>query len=382
MRRRSWLTISMLTAGLASLAACGGGGSEAPSPSTGTPPPAGAPQPAPAPSPAPSAIADLEPGQWMELPNTKIRSVLPQPTPQGSPEAIVLAWNGGTVDSARSRLLVWGGGHSDYWGNEMYALDLPTLSIRRIVEPSPQTAQANCTSALPDGTPTARHTYDGLAYIAHADQFFSVNGSMAPCGDGDRATFTYDFATNRWQMPVAQSPWSEPFGTMAVYDAQTQQVFVKPAGHDFYAYAPQTQQYTRLNGTQDQQVDYHLSAAIDSKRRKFVMIGDGVQVIDLQTFRMSTMATVNAPALVSGGQSPGTGYDALADRIVAWKGGRNVYALDMDSGVWTQVATNAGPTSAAKEQGTFGRWGYVPQYKVFALINDIDENAWVFRLAK
>lgn len=99
----------------------------------------------------------------MELPNTKIRSVLPSVVPQGNPADLVVAWGGGTVDTARNRLLVWGGGHANYWGNEMYALDLPSLSIKRIIDPSPLTSQSNCQSALPDGTPVSRHTYYGLA---------------------------------------------------------------------------------------------------------------------------------------------------------------------------------------------------------------------------
>lgn len=399
----------LLGAALACLAACGGadqnaappGGSEpgttpgptpgpitpdpVPDPTPGPmpePPPQPEPQPnPPPPPPAPSAIADLQPGQWLELPNTKIRSVLPNPLPSGWPAAIVEAWNGGAVDTARSRLLMWGGGHHDYLGNEIYALDLPTMKMRRLVEGSPLHAQSDCKSALPDGTPTARHTYDGLTYLAHSDRFFSVNGSMSPCGYGDGATFTYDFTNNRWQMPLANAPWKGTFGTMAVYDAQTQQVYVKPADHDFFVYSPQANKYTKLN-TEDQFVDYHLSATIDTKRRKFVMIGDGVQVIDLNTHRMTKMATTNTPAFVNTKQSPGIDYDPVADRIVAWHGGRNVYALNMDTGAWTQVASNVGPSSAGKEQGTFGRWGYIPQYKVFALVTDIDENAWVFRLAK
>jgi len=167
---------------------------------------------------------------------------------------------------------------------------------------------------------------------------------------------------------------------MAVYDALTKQVFVKDQ-YSFFAYSIEANKYTKLNNT-DQYVDYHLSAAIDSKRRKFVMLGDGVQIIDLATNKMTTMVTSGAPSFVTSRQSPGVAYDPIADRIVAWHGGSGVYALDMSNGVWSQVATNAGPTASAPGQGTFGRWGYIPQYRVFALINDIDQNAWLFRLAK
>ncbi len=39
-------------------------------------------------------IEDLPPGEWLELPNTKIQSVLPNPLPPGSPAAIINAWGG------------------------------------------------------------------------------------------------------------------------------------------------------------------------------------------------------------------------------------------------------------------------------------------------
>lgn len=315
----------------------------------------------------------------MELPNTKIRSVLPSPLPTGYAPNIVYAWNGGAVDSARSRLLVWGGGHGDYYGNEMYALDLPTLSIKRIVDPSSLTSQSSCTPSLPDGTPVSRHTYDGLTYIAHADRFFATNGSMSPCGYGSADAWTFDFASGKWQLMSTSAP-TTPFGTMAVYDAPSKLVYIKDTA-GFYSYSFDTNKYTKLNSS-TQTVDYHLSGTIDTKRRKFVMIGNGsVQVVDLNTNQLSTMPTSNTPGLVNQ-SSPGIDYDPVADRIVAWHGGTNVWTLNMDTGVWSQAASNQGPSASAPSQGTFGRWGYIPQLRVFALINDIDQNAWVFKLAQ
>lgn len=270
------------------LTACGGGSSsgqaiEAPAPAPG--------QPAAA---SPVAIDDLVAGQWLELRDTKIRSVLPSPLPDGEPSNLIRAWSGGTVDTVRSRLLVWGGGHADYAGNEMYALDLATLTIRRIVDPSPYTGQSNCSPALPDGTPASRHTYDALAYIAHADKLFTTGGSLASCGAGDLSTWTYDFTALKWTRNIALSPMTTPYGTMAVYDATSKLVYVKDQGA-LYTYASETNSYSRL--ADNLAVDYHLSAAIDTKRRKFVMIGDGVQVIDLATNKLTTMSTRNAPAL-------------------------------------------------------------------------------------
>jgi hypothetical protein len=236
----------------------------------------------------------------MELPNTKIRSVLPNPLPAGYAPHIVTAWGGGTVDTLRNRMLVWGGGHADYWGNEMYALELSSLTIKRIVEPSSLTSQASCNSALPDGTPVSRHTYHGLAYMAHTDRMLGVGGSMAPCGYLDPATWAYDFSAKKWNLMVSASPVASQ-GAVAVYDTATKQAYVKDQ-NSFYSYSLETNKYTKLG---DMYVDYHVTAAIDSKRRKFVMIGDGVQVIDLATNKMTNMATSGATRWQTGSW-PGT----------------------------------------------------------------------------
>ena len=110
------------------------------------------------------------------------------------------------------------------------------------------------------------------------------------------------------------------------------------------------------------------------------MIGDGVQVIDLNTKVMTRITTTNTPGFVTSQNAPGIAYDPVADRIVAWHGGNKVYALDMDTGVWSQVATSGGPTFSPPGNGTYGRWAYIPQFRVFALVNSIDQNAWVFKL--
>src|SRR5581483_490933 len=64
---------------------------------------------------------------WTALPNTKLQTVCPGGIP-GSCAAEVYAWSGATADTQRNRLIIWGGGHNDYYGNEVYALDLSSLS--------------------------------------------------------------------------------------------------------------------------------------------------------------------------------------------------------------------------------------------------------------
>jgi hypothetical protein len=214
--------------------------------------------------------------------------------------------------------------------------------------------------------------------LSRQDRLFIISGSLAPCGHAGRGAWTYDFQSGRWELLSPDSP-VRGYGIMAVYDEASDLVYIKDADN-FYAYSPSSNRYRKLNRG-PQKVDYHLAAAIDTKRRLFVMVGNGVQVIDLDGYRMTEMTTIDTPSIVTGKQSPGVGYDPIADRIVVWHGGAEVYALNMDTRRWTQVATGKGPSFPAPYQGTFGRWGYVPKHGVFVVVNDIDQNGWLFKVA-
>ena len=81
----------------------------------------------------------------------------------------------GAFDTKRNQLVMWGGGLDDYFGNEIYALNLTTLSMTRLTEPA--TPYANYVETLADGTqPNSRHTYDGLAYMENVDRLFAFGG--------------------------------------------------------------------------------------------------------------------------------------------------------------------------------------------------------------
>lgn len=84
----------------------------------------------------------LPPGLgWQALPNTQMMNSCPANDPHGacgnmacsiytefdyksSCDYIILPWSGGVGDDLNQRLYVFGGGHVDYGGNQLMALDL------------------------------------------------------------------------------------------------------------------------------------------------------------------------------------------------------------------------------------------------------------------
>src|SRR6266849_7084854 len=143
---------------------------------------------------------------WTRLPNTKLQSVCPPDVFGGQDypfsylcSNVINAWNGGIADTARNRLIIWGGGHNNYAGNEIYSLDLAANppALTRLTDPSPINSDPDsCPAALSDGKPNSRESFNGLVYMPHVDRMFVFNGALAcPNGLGGGDTWTLDLSS-------------------------------------------------------------------------------------------------------------------------------------------------------------------------------------------
>ena len=325
---------------------------------------------------------------WYELPETRLSRVCPPNGFGGSGydfsdhcRYVTEAWNSAVFDRARNRLIIWGGGHEDYLGNELYALDLDSLGVKRLTDPGLPVSTVGCPESVANGRqPNARHTYDGIAYLEHADRLFVFGGSLSSCGYLSRATWTFDFTTSTWEhrRPSGPIPQAVP-GVVTGYDPNTRKVFLHDET-DLYSYDVETDRYRRL--ASGSPIDYHMTGVIDPKRRRFVIVGAGrVYMYDIglrSSFRRRTLATDGADSLVNS-IYPGLAYDPVADRIVAWNGGDTVYSLDLDTGVWVPTTFAGGPGSAL-ENGTFKRWSYSRASGVFVVVNAMDAKLLTLRL--
>jgi len=331
-------------------------------------------------TPLEQTLINLPANTWYAVPNTHMRDVC---LPEGSAVdgfqgcgAIVEAWGGGAYDAVHRKMIIWGGGHETYYGNEVYAFDIPSARWERLNDPSPGPFNRD---PLADGKPVSRHAFDGLQYITHANRFFGYGGAQAQNGGGTHVTWTFDVDTKTWRnmLPAGASPGvGHVYQLSSAYDAKTRNVYMRDP-FNLYAYNFDTNTWTTRmywEHVWDPQ-----TAAIDSRRDLYFTIGAGEWLV----YDITNNSDVTANWITNGGNAliaegaPGLAYDANSDNLVAWHGGA-VHVLNMQTRAWTRKSAVGAPPLPASN-GTFGRWRYVSQYNVFILVNSVDDNVYFYK---
>jgi len=332
-------------------------------------------------------FSDMKPGEWREIPNSQLESVRPTPLPSGNTGigAVMDAWSGGAYDSKRDRLIVWGGGHSDYAGNEIYTFDVATLKWVRLTDPSSDIGGDESSGVYPDGKPRSRHTYNYVNYIPSLDRFCTFGGAgLYPSGQvGTDRVDCYDFDAKKWENKA--DALVSGTGSMVAYDPASGQLWMQGAGNaDYFTqWNPATNKWTKHTISDQGWVDYYFTGAIGAG--KFVAVGDGT-VLEWDLSKPDSppvkLATKGETAIV-GASCPGFVYDPVSKNFVAWAGGKDVYLLDLPTLTWKRSALYTGNSvtpTAANHNGTYGRFQYIPSKNAFIAVNETNENVYVFKL--
>lgn len=327
-------------------------------------------------------VRRMAPGTWKSIPGTRLRQAVPEagryPKVRGDPRGIVDSWSGGVLDARRNRLVVWGGGITNYYGNEVYAFDLESLTWERLTEPTAEPAIGRQVNG--DGTPISRATYNGLAAVTHADAMFALGGDSAgSTGPAPDITWTFDFATHAWQdrNPTGDRPptW---VGALAAYDPATRKVWWgesrSTSNSGLYCYDVDANRWSK----ETSDAFYYQTGAVDVRRGRLVCVGDGkLFAYDIRGSRPArqTLKTAGADAFIAR-HNPGWDYDPATDRLVGWAGGP-VAILHPETGAWRLVDAPGAPSPTPN--GIYGRWRYVPSMQVFVVVTAIDENVHFFK---
>ncbi len=203
-------------------------------------------------APAPAWAMEIAPGTWAEISRNTLADVDPAADPAVNPNhpgsapwrgmvgqrGVVDAWNGGVFASRVGRygaLIAFGGGHNDYFGNEIYAFDLESRTWRRLTNPYSGAREVMVAyredGAFPDGTPMPPHTYDHVEYHPGTNSLVLLRVAQQ-LGSGGQVlkgmpAYLYRFDSGTWRRshaldhPLKAAGWS-------AYDSRRDGYWVNP----------------------------------------------------------------------------------------------------------------------------------------------------------
>jgi hypothetical protein len=349
----------------------------------------------------------LTPGQWWRVPDSKLAAVVPDPVPSGdnragTPESIMVEWSSGALDTQRNRLIVWGGGHNNYSGNELYVFDLNTLRWQRLTEPSRDVGGVESSGYYPDGQPRSRHTYDYIEYVPVIDRFCSFGGAAQfPAQDVHETANVdcFDFDANRWETrayrPIPKSSrYESSINSISAYDPVQRLLYLHTTrtGDDprlwrWHPGPPGKDRWELLTGYD--WIGGNLNAEIDPGRRLMVAVGEGqLYAWDLRRpFGGAYSPKVEGDVEIQKVSAPGLAYEPHWETLIAWGGGGDVFALvPAPKGPWRwrrcapEKVDEAVP-GPAPDTGTYGRFRYSAAAEALVAVTGIHEDVRLYRLS-
>lgn len=356
-------------------------------------------------------VDDLQPGHWAAVSLNTMADVNPCPGDNCSysalegQAAITDNWNGGayaTGFSNRGGLVLFGGGHGAYYGNEIYVFNLDTLRWVRVSEPVENPVCNYSVGELQDGSPCSAHTYDYVQYHPATNSFIELGSASNHDrgGGGAPMVHLFSFDTGTWRRGSGSNfpNFISMTGASSAYDPNRDVFWVLPAySSRFMQYDPNANngggQWTPHSVFD---IDIDAMSAIDPVRDIFVTLDSrgtqSVIVHDLKnpSARGVFVTTIGDKALESA-QKPGFEWDPVVEKFVSWGGGAAVYTLTPPTGdwatgtwVWERIDPAPGnsvvPTSP-NENGTYSRFRYAPAVNAYVVLNRTNESVYMYRLS-
>ncbi|HET8727780.1 MAG TPA: right-handed parallel beta-helix repeat-containing protein [Alphaproteobacteria bacterium] len=323
------------------------------------------------------------PGQWAEIPDTSIGSVLlnredaPMNGGITGSRSVVDAWGGAAYDGSR----YWyfhGGGHGDYSGNEVYRFDLWMLRWEQLTRPNDlaaNPANKSCPTILDRGVhgeevdfpaPRSTHTYDGMEVVGGT---LYVMGSVGYSYCGAPGVWAFDPETKDWGL-VNDRPWKG--FAKSDYDPVTGRLYVAGQNGIFHLDVGKGEWVTAAGnvGWMGEGV-----GEVDPERGLFFFLDhSALKVFDIDLQHFVDIVPRSVPKSIGGhcgmANRPGTG-------LVFWCGDERVFRLDPATGEFRDWRASAGPAPHGQTK-VFSRWFYLADLDVFLGYPRANSNVWLF----
>ncbi len=156
--------------------------------------------------------------QWVTLPSLSTSGVLPNPVPPGitGVKSVTDAWGAGALRQNGSYYILHGGGHGDYAGNEIYALQLSldNPQWQRIWGPTPNADIVENQYYYNDSpqSPASIHSYYCLAYDDQDDIFMRFTRGRFGVPNFVGGIDGIRWGASSWEQNQNNTIWPAPVG--------------------------------------------------------------------------------------------------------------------------------------------------------------------------
>jgi hypothetical protein len=340
----------------------------------------------------PAWLSDISAGTWGSLPNSTLSASgvgwagTSPGAASGNYTAIVNAYSGGVLNTvgcyysgafhAGNFLVIFGGGHGDYAGNEVYAygpLEDESPAWHRLTDPT-----LGCVSdaSRNSGQPCSRHTYDAIQFLPATNKMVTMSApGVWSLGNSKLVSDLFNFADNTWAANdtgfIATVGGSGTVDAQGGYNSTTGKAWCLFPGNStkIISFDQATEAWTNHNADNPNYSSQSKGAICETHNLLVMLKATGaVMYKDL-----ASPATAFVTPTVSG-TAPSAGkwtldWDSGNTRFVAWdQSGTTVYFLtvpatpSIGTWEWTSASGIGGttPGSATGTAGTYGRFRAVP----------------------
>ena len=335
--------------------------------------------------------------------------------------AITEAWNGAVYASklgASGSMVVFGGGHNDYFGSDVHAFDLARRDWRRLSDGFVAGGAGDYgqgavypDTVYPDGSPLPPHTYDYVQYDAVGNHFLLLKGQieLGPYVRAAPIPHLFNLDEMTWQRGPRHPSVILNSGGFSTWDASRRVLWGHSGddggGNAFVAYCPDGM---NSDGTVGSWKECHPSKLPGEANHNSMQIHPDIDLVFLALHRRDALAVVdpgnpNHPvkAAVSLGQKPRLHAYAALEYSQALKclvyysaaDGTTVYGIAWDGKAHWRLLSDPGaadPIADAAAQShnhvnrahTFGRFrlAHFNEFDLALLVRHVDSPVYAMRL--
>ena len=340
----------------------------------------------PSSSGVPAWMSSLATFTWLEITGTTLNSAQSGFTSPGGLPRGVVNYSGAAVKKSGSEIFLFGGGHADYAGNEVYTLRLANDAPAWVRRRDPTATVASDVDHYADGRPSSRHSSTFMAYDDTRDLFFAYGGASTwGTGSGtSEKVDAFDPNTNDWV--TAGTYAAAPSGYMggnAPYAA------CKDSSGNFWAQRNDSGHlYKWTRGTAAwsdtgtfSTYNYTAPLVHDPVNNRLLRIdGAGSCYFDISGSPSETAVTFGgaSSAQATKGTSPVWCPELGVYLFKRWDS-QTIYQIHPTTFAVTTLSVSGTAPPSDNLSGTYGRFNYCPDLKLVFYVPNWDTNVWVFR---